>query len=197
MSCAPDTLQPADTWRKQPACAAPQYADHRDLWFAEDSEREALRAAVKVCRGCPIRALCLATATIEEEGKGRQNRWGIRGGLTARQRWDADPQVTDREPQPSGKPLAPCGTPAAYDRHIRKKEPIDQPCRDAHARQKREREALKRAAAAECGTRGGYHRHRRNGETACDACRKANADADRRLRNTGTTKATASQNGQR
>lgn len=43
-------------------------------------------------------------------------------------------------------------------------------------------------APAVCGTRGGYRKHRRNKEKACDPCRQANNDADRRLRNTGTTK---------
>lgn len=39
-----------------------------------------------------------------------------------------------------------------------------------------------------CGTRLGYRRHLSNGETPCDRCRRANADADNRLRWTGTTK---------
>ncbi|MEH0657687.1 WhiB family transcriptional regulator [Streptomyces stelliscabiei] len=39
-----------------------------------------------------------------------------------------------------------------------------------------------------CGTRPGYNRHRRNGEVPCADCRRANADADNRLRRTGTTK---------
>lgn len=42
-----------------------------------------------------------------------------------------------------------------------------------------------------CGTRTGYRWHLRYGETACDACRQANADADNRLRRTGTTKVAA------
>lgn len=42
---------------------------------------------------------------------------------------------------------------------------------------------------ARCGTRSGYRRHLANGETSCDPCLEANADADRLLRNTGTTKA--------
>lgn len=41
-------------------------------------------------------------------------------------------------PQPiglarTGRPLAPCGTASAYSRHVARREPIDQPCRDAHA----------------------------------------------------------------
>lgn len=51
---------------------------------------------------------------------------------------------------------------------------------------RQERDVQKRETAT-CGTRSGYQRHRRLGEAACDPCRQANADADHRLRNTGTT----------
>jgi WhiB family redox-sensing transcriptional regulator len=40
----------------------------------------------------------------------------------------------------------------------------------------------------ECGTRSAYQRHKRLGEPVDDACRAANTAADRRLRETGTTK---------
>lgn len=43
----------------------------------------------------------------------------------------------------------------------------------------------------DCGTRRGYSRHRRAGEHACDECKTANTAADRRLRETGTSKAVA------
>lgn len=39
-----------------------------------------------------------------------------------------------------------------------------------------------------CGTTTGYWRHRKKGEPTCAPCRRANADADNRLRWTGTTK---------
>lgn len=103
MSRAPETLEPDDMWREQAACAAPWFADDRDMWFAEDTDRATVRAAKKVCKTCPVRDICLAKAKAEEEGKGRQNRWGIRGGLTARQRWNADHNITpgpQREPIP-------------------------------------------------------------------------------------------------
>lgn len=45
-----------------------------------------------------------------------------------------------------------------------------------------------RDSEAICGTRAGYQRHKKRDEVACDRCRKANADADRRLRNSGTTR---------
>lgn len=38
-----------------------------------------------------------------------------------------------------------------------------------------------------CGTRTGYQWHRKRGEDACGPCKQANADADNRLRRTGTT----------
>lgn len=41
----------------------------------------------------------------------------------------------------------------------------------------------------DCDTRRGYTRHRRDGENACPGCLAANAGADRRLRETGTSKA--------
>ena len=63
-------------------------------------------------------------------------------------------------PEPVRQPpwwrLEPCGTASAYRRHVRKGEPKDQPCRDAHAaeerwrqqRNKRRREAAEQQEAA-------------------------------------------------
>lgn len=47
------------------------------------------------------------------------------------------------------------------------------------------------AERTRCGTRPGYQRHLRQGTEPCAPCRRANADADNRLRWTGTTKAAA------
>lgn len=46
----------------------------------------------------------------------------------------------------------------------------------------------KKREPARCGTRQGYRAHKGRGEDACAPCRRANADADNRLRWTGTTK---------
>lgn len=43
------------------------------------------------------------------------------------------------------------------------------------------------AERTRCGTRPGYRLHLERGETPCDPCRRANADADNRLRWTGST----------
>ncbi len=42
-----------------------------------------------------------------------------------------------------------------------------------------------------CGEARMYRKHLRDGETPCDACRAANSAADRRLRNTGSSKKAA------
>jgi hypothetical protein len=42
-----------------------------------------------------------------------------------------------------------------------------------------------------CGTNSGYRKHIREGSEICSPCRKAHADADARLRRTGTSKAAA------
>ncbi|GAA3957107.1 hypothetical protein GCM10022384_07730 [Streptomyces marokkonensis] len=52
-------------------------------------------------------------------------------------------------------------------------------------------DARMRHEGAHCGTRPGYQRHLKDCEEPCARCRRANADADNRLRRTGTTKAAA------
>lgn len=49
------------------------------------------------------------------------------------------------------------------------------------------RHLIDTAERTQCGTRPGYRRHRDRGEEACADCKQANADADNRLRWTGTT----------
>jgi hypothetical protein len=79
-----------------------------------------------------------------------------------------------------------CGTTKAYYQHVMTGEPVDPACQAAS--DGFEQQLTPPPGPPACGTRGGYQKHRRNGEPACDACRQANSDADRRLRNTGTTK---------
>jgi hypothetical protein len=51
------------------------------------------------------------------------------------------------------KPLKPCGTPAAYWRHKRRREPVDDACKAAHARYCTARSRRRRALAplGDCG----------------------------------------------
>ncbi|MFD8404634.1 WhiB family transcriptional regulator [Streptomyces anulatus] len=223
---APDTLGPAGDWRTLGTCSS---TPDDDLWFAEPSDKATIRDAITACLSCPVLLLCRQAAADEERGDGKQSRYGIRGGLTPVQRWAADPH-TQAGKGKGGRRLAPCGTNAAYDRHVRNGEQPCDPCRRAHnernvqvraeARHRRnitggcgttkayyrhlqagepidpacqaasdayEQQLTAPRLPAACGTRSGYQKHRRLGETACAPCRQANADADRRLRNTGTT----------
>ena len=184
---APNTLPRPTDWRDTAACADERYKPIADFWYASDSDITAIRTATTICGHCPAREACLAAAVAEEKGAGDQYVWGVRGGLTAAQRRDLVKRVQKRRAPRAPKPPAPCGTTAAYDRHIRDREPIDDACREAHTEYRRKIRG-RRPQSAKCGTRSGYQKHRRNGEQACDPCRQANADADRRLQNTGTTK---------
>ena len=74
--------------------------------------------------------------------------------------------------------LAPCGTTAAYARHKRRGEPLDQACIDAHNAQSLEsRQRLHPLKGPRelqpCGTMAAYQRHWLWSEPICDACREA------------------------
>jgi WhiB family redox-sensing transcriptional regulator len=70
-------LAPADDrWRQHAKC---RDADP-EMFFPEPSDAAMARAAVAVCRSCPVTEQCLADALHTGE------RDGIRGGLTPRQR---------------------------------------------------------------------------------------------------------------
>ncbi|WP_228988624.1 WhiB family transcriptional regulator [Streptomyces sp. DH8] len=183
---APDTLRTGSAWQHRAVCRT---SPDDELWYADPSDRATIREAIAACLSCPVLLLCRQAAADEERGDGKQSRYGVRGGLTPVQRWAADPH-TQAGKGKGGRRLAPCGTDAAYERHRRDGEQPCDPCRRAHNKRNAQLRAEARhrgAAATECGTRGGYQKHRRNGEAACGPCRQANADADRRLRNVGTT----------
>ncbi len=84
--------------------------------------------------------------------------------------------------------LQPCGTEAAYCRHIRAKEPIDEACRVAHNTYSSTRLQRKDAQElAPCGTPAAARRHKRRGEPLDYACRVAESyrEAVRRARSKG------------
>jgi hypothetical protein len=69
----------------------------------------------------------------------------------------------------SRRKLKPCGTRAAYRRHLRRGEDACEACKTAERGGPR-----KPVRVAQCGTYSGYKRHRRLNEAACAACRAAN-----------------------
>lgn len=80
------------------------------------------------------------------------------------------------------KPLAPHGTTAAYERHLKYgDEPCDD-CRKANAEHKRGRKATEtpgQRTEIPHGTLRGYRRHLYRREPACADCLKASADYQR------------------
>lgn len=111
-----------------------------DLFF-EPKERASAKAA---CARCPVTAECLEAVLAREEGLAATSRGGIFAGLTggqrvavAKQRGQTKPRPKKRTPGPVNS-KAPCGTPAAYSRHLRNKEAVDDACREAHNTSRRE-----------------------------------------------------------
>ncbi|ARF75705.1 hypothetical protein B7C62_28195 [Kitasatospora albolonga] len=182
---APDTLDRAESWRPYGTCAAPQYVGHEDLWFPEPGDTEAVRAAVRVCESCPVLALCRQAVAVEEHGIGKASRYGIRAGLTPVQRWAADTSTRAAQGK-GGRQLSPCGTNTAYDRHVRRGEPVDTACRKAHAehsraQRERERHRPRRAVPDGCGTTRAYYRHIQAGEPIDEACQAASDAYEQQL----------------
>jgi WhiB family transcriptional regulator, redox-sensing transcriptional regulator len=101
-------------WREDAACAG----HDPELWHQPPSNEHARRFAIDVCKGCPVRDACLTEALAD------RSLAGIWGATTENQRRNFRPKVP-RAPRP------PCGTPAAYDAHLRYKEPTCAPCREA------------------------------------------------------------------
>lgn len=108
-------------------------------------------AAATWCRICPVRQLCLEKAMDAEGNVGPQGRFGIFGGKSPRSRWLLHRYRTGAAGKPSKRlpdtGIAPCGTPAAYRRHKRRGEPIDEACDKANRRNRQERNARGKAAA--------------------------------------------------
>ncbi len=76
--------------------------------------------------------------------------------------------------------VAPCGTEAAYRRHLRWGQPACNACRVAHSRLQAEwrekaRESEQPRELVPCGTDTAYRRHLRRREVPCRACCDAHA----------------------
>jgi hypothetical protein len=76
--------------------------------------------------------------------------------------------------------LQPCGTEAAYRRHLKYGEEPCEPCREAFlraAQARSERHRRKRGSKVRglqpCGTAAAYQRHKLHGEEPCEACKQA------------------------
>lgn len=181
MTHAPDTLARPAEWGTTAVCAQKPYV-RSNLWYADKGGTADRLLAMRLCRTCPVIDACRAVTAKEEAGKGLKHRHGIRAGMTPRQRWLAEQKSREQsEIRPA------CGTTKAYYQHLQASEPACDACQAASDAYE---QALTPLEAPACGTRGGYQKHLRDHTEICAPCRQANTDADRRLRNTGTTKAT-------
>ncbi|WP_371598666.1 WhiB family transcriptional regulator [Streptomyces sp. NBC_00564] len=110
-----------------------------ELWFSDRTRA----TAIAICNSCLVLQECRVAVLHREAGLPASDRAGIAAGLTGAQRHELDKRRTRRAEVPSAPParvappreeIAPCGTRAAYQRHVRKGEPPDDACRAANAR---------------------------------------------------------------
>lgn len=124
-------IRPAH-WTEHAACTP----EDTELFFAEGPAHlveVATADARDLCLSCPVMEQCLLWAVETRQ------EYGLFGGLTATERAR---RFRPRRPGHTGggRRLAPCGTPAAYERHVRNREPIDDACAANHARPKTKKE---------------------------------------------------------
>jgi len=104
-----------------------------ELWYSDNPTDKV--AAVQVCKGCPLLALCREWVLTVEDGRG--GRFGIVGGLTVMQRasWHR------RKGTPRNHAVSVCGTTGGYKTHYRRGERPCEACRTAEAVARRGRAA--------------------------------------------------------
>ena len=121
-------------WQKEGACRT----EDPELFFPvgqTSSAKAQAELAKAVCCRCPVMGQCLqwALETRVEDG--------VWGGTTEEERRS----MRRRAVRGKGRPdLSPCGTWAAYRRHLRNHERIDDACREANRRAK-DKQTAKRA----------------------------------------------------
>ncbi|WP_199550273.1 WhiB family transcriptional regulator [Streptomyces sp. N35] len=101
----------------------------------------AITFAKTLCAHCPLQQACRTWARQHRE-------WGLWGGETSSERAAAGfpPLYFERPGYPRGSKtlgeLRPCGTPAAYRRHLRAGEEPCERCREAELRRQAQRRPL-------------------------------------------------------
>lgn len=80
------SLAPAPAWHLAALCRRDKLPKDMspDWWFSSSPYRR--RVAAAYCADCPVRETCLEEALLAEGGKARDDRHGIYGGMSARQR---------------------------------------------------------------------------------------------------------------
>lgn len=133
---APDTLTRTGDWADNAACHG-----RGGLFFSDGKLQKQL--AKTICQTCPVREACLADAMEWESIRGHSQRFGVYGGLDS----DERAELAAGLDMATGRKPADCPSEAAYNRHIRLGEPIDDGCRRAHRDAARAYTAMRKAAA--------------------------------------------------
>lgn len=115
------------TWVRKAACRSID----PELFFSGHAADRA--AAQGFCARCPVQPRCLDDVLEAEGSASRSDRFGIVAGLTPRERRDEyERRVSAGNAfPPVRRLLQPCGTAAAYRRHLRHGEPADSLCLQA------------------------------------------------------------------
>lgn len=119
------------TWRLEGTCRDID----PEMWFPKSSNSAQARQAKETCKQCPVLDQCLKEAV--EQGI----EFGVWGATTYADRR----RLGIKKKQGGVRELKGCGTAAAYDRHVRKKEVIDDSCGCREANRLRQAETRKRA----------------------------------------------------
>lgn len=157
--------------------------DDPELMAPREDDARGVAEARRICGNCPVRQDCLNAAMREEGSIETHRRDGVRGGLTPAERYSVH-RMQQRPTKKTDQPK-PCGTPAAYRRHLAHSEAPCDACHQAMVDEGRERRGAKSKAGPDKagggserepishGTRQGAYQHRNRGEQMCDPCRDA------------------------
>lgn len=129
-----------------------------------DNDDAKIANAKAICKRCTVQHECFWDAVRTGDMQ-----FGIRAGLRANERRDTVKELRRRERRRRAKQAA---------EQTEAVEPKPEPKKTGRA-------------LAKCGTAADYAKHVREKTEKCAPCRRAHADADARLRRTGTTKVLA------
>jgi len=106
-----------------------------ECFFPLDTDRAGVNAAKRICATCPVIDQCLEYA-LSVESSGHNQRHGIYGGMSPRQRADlararAKDNPETETPVTTMGPILNHGTRAGYRAHRRRKETACRQCLDA------------------------------------------------------------------
>lgn len=149
-------------WRDHPAKSCKR--QDPELFFDVTLVRE----AKTLCSWCPVRQECLDAAQVEDAGKGKFHRYGVRGGLSGTERFELDPTAVRRCEE--------CGNAMTTPHHNRLL------CSPECSRKRRTRQSAESKVRVvkhitdndpRHGTLAGYQAHSWAHQRACDPCRAA------------------------